>query len=55
MDEVFGAGNRPDAECTATTTNQSDIDACLFVIDNLGKNLGMEVDSDFNEQVANTR
>ena len=54
MDEVFGAGNRPTAECTATTTNQSDIDSCLFVIDNLKKNLGMEVASDFNETAANS-
>ena len=54
MDEVFGEGNRPTAECTATTTNQSDIDACLFVIDNLKKNLGMEVISDFNEAAVNS-
>jgi ABC-type transport system substrate-binding protein len=54
MDEVMGVGNRPTSECTATTTNQSDIDACLFVMDNLSKNLGMEVESDFNEQAANT-
>ncbi len=54
MDEVFGEGNRPTAECTATTTNQSDIDACLFVIDNLKKNLSMEVISDFNESAVNS-
>ena len=54
MDEVFGAGNRPDAECTATITNQSNVGACLFVIDNLKKNLAMNVDSDFNEQATNT-
>ena len=54
MDEVFGEGSRPTAECTATTTNQSDIDACLFVIDNLKKNLGMEVISDFNESAVNS-
>ena len=38
----------------ATVTNQSDIDACLFVIDNLGKNLGMKVSSQFAEQAALT-
>ena len=54
MDEVFGEGSRPTVECTATTTNQSDIDACLFVIDNLKKNLGMEVISDFNESAVNS-
>ena len=42
MDEVFGAGNRPTAKCLAVVTDQSDIDACLYVMDNLGKNLGME-------------
>ena len=52
MDEVFGEGNRPEAECTARIENQSDIDACLFVIDNLKKNLGMEVDSQFGETAA---
>ena len=54
MDEVFGEGSRPTVECTATTTNQSDIDACLFVIDNLKKNLSMEVISDFNESAVNS-
>ena len=54
MDEVFGAGERPDVQCMATVTNQADIDACLFVIDNLGKNLGMKVSSQFAEQAALT-
>ena len=54
MDEVFGPGERPTAQCMATVTNQSDIDACLFVIDNLKKNLGMEVGSQFGEQAALT-
>ena len=54
MDEVFGAGERPTAKCTAVTTDQSDIDACLFVIDNLKKTLGMEVGSDFMESAART-
>ena len=54
MDEVFGAGNRPTAECMASVTNQSDIDACLFVMDNLGKSLGMEIGSDFGETAAQT-
>ena len=52
MDEVMGAGNRPSAECMAVTTDQSDIDACLYLIDNLKKNLGMEIGSDFMEQAA---
>ena len=54
MDEVFGVGNRPTAKCLAVTTDQSDIDACLFVIDNLKKSLGMEVGSDFMESAART-
>ena len=54
MDEVFGPGERPKVQCMATVTNQSDIDACLYVIDNLGKSLGMEVDSQFGEQAALT-
>ena len=52
MDEVFGVGERPTAECMGTVTNQSDIDACEFVIDNLKKNLGMDVASDFGESAA---
>ena len=52
MDEVFGPGERPSVECTARIENQSDIDACLFVMDNLSKNLGMEIDSNFGETAA---
>ena len=52
MDEVFGVGERPEAACMGTVTNQSDIDACEFVIDNLKKNLGMDVSSDFGESAA---
>ena len=54
MDEVFGAGNRPTAKCLAVVTDQSDIDACLYVMDNLGKSLGMEIGSDFMESAART-
>ena len=54
MDEVFGAGERPSAECGAVVTDQSDIDACLYVIDSLKKNLGMDVGSDFGESAART-
>ena len=54
MDEVFGAGERPKADCLAVTTDQSDIDACLYVIDSLKKNLGMEVSSNFMESAART-
>ncbi len=54
MDEVFGPGERPKVQCMATVTNQSDIDACLYIIDNLKKNLDMEVDSQFGEQAALT-
>ncbi len=54
MDEVFGPGERPKVQCMATVTNQADIDACLYVIDNLKKNLNMEVDSQFGEQAALT-
>ena len=54
MDEVFGAGNRPTAKCMAVTTDPSDIDACLYLIDTLKKSLGMEVSSDFMESAART-
>ena len=54
MDEVFGPGERPSARCMATVTNQSDIDACEFVIDTLKKNLNMSVSSDFGENAAQT-
>ena len=54
MDEVFGAGERPTADCMAVTTDQSDIDACLYVIDTLKKSLGMEISSDFMEAAART-
>ena len=49
MDEVFGAGNRPTAKCSANITNTGPVDACLFIMDNLKKNLGMEISSDFGE------
>jgi ABC-type transport system substrate-binding protein len=52
MDEVFGVGERPTVQCMAVTTNQSDIDSCLFVMDNLGKHLDMTVTSDFMESAA---
>ena len=54
MDEVFGAGERPTAKCMAVTTDQADIDACLYIIDNLKKSLGMNVSSDFMESAART-
>ena len=54
MDEVFGAGERPSAACMATVTNQSDIDACEFVIDSLKKNLNMTITSEFGETAAQT-
>ena len=49
MDEVFGAGNRPTAKCSANIANTGPVDACLFIMDNLKKNLGMEISSDFGE------
>ena len=49
MDEVFGAGNRPTGKCQANITNTGPVDACLFIMDNLKKNLGMEISSDFGE------
>ena len=53
MDEVFGAGIRPNATCMAVATSQTDTDACEFVIDQLNKNLNMTVTTDFNESVVN--
>ena len=52
MDEVMGEDVRPTSKCIAVTTDQSDIDACLYIIDNLKKNLGMEIESDFMERAA---
>ena len=54
MDEVFGPGERPTAKCMAVTTDQSDIDACLYMIDTLKKSLGMDIASDFMESAART-
>jgi ABC-type transport system substrate-binding protein len=42
MNEVFGDGQRPEAVCT-TVYVQVGIDGCLFVADQLKKNLDMEV------------
>ena len=52
MDEVFGPGERPTAKCMAVTTDQADIDACLYIQDNLKKALGMEINSDFMERAG---
>ena len=49
MDEVFGAGNRPTGKCQANITNTGPVDACLYIMDNLKKSLGMEISSDFGE------
>ena len=49
MDEVFGAGNRPTSECQANIANTGPVDACEFLMDNLRKNLGMDIASDFRE------
>ena len=54
MDEVFGPGERPTAKCMAVTTDQADIDACLYMIDTLKKSLGMDISSDFMEAAART-
>ncbi len=54
LDEVFGVGERPTGKCMAVTTDQADIDACLFVMDNLRKSIGLELGSDFMEQAART-
>ena len=52
LDEVFGPGERPTMECLAPTPQQSDIDACLFVMDQLTKNVDWEVTSDFMDSSA---
>ncbi len=52
LDEVFGPGERPTMECLAPTPQQSDIDACLFVMDQLAKNVDWEVTSDFMDSSA---
>ena len=42
MDEVWGAGERPNARCMSTNV-QNNTDGCLFVIDQLKKSVGMNV------------
>jgi len=49
LDEAFGAGNRPAIDCLAPSTQSSDVDGCLFVIDQLKKNVNWEVASDFGD------
>ena len=41
LDETLGPGNRPNMTCTAVAENPSDVDGCLFVIDQFNKNLGI--------------
>ena len=52
LDELFGPGERPAIQCLAPTPQQSDIDACLFVMDQLTKNLDWETTSDFLDTTA---
>ena len=52
LDELFGPGERPEMQCLAPSPQQSDIDACLFVMDQLGKNVDWEVTSDFLDTTA---
>ena len=54
LDEVFGVGNRPEIACMARSVNPSDTDGCLFVIDQLKKNLGWTVTADFVEPAVST-
>ena len=52
LDEYFGPGERPAIKCLAPTPQQSDIDACLFTMDQLRKNLDWNVSSDFLDTSA---
>ena len=52
LDEVFGPGERPAIKCLAPTPQQSDIDGCLFVMDQLRKNLNLNATSDFLDTTA---
>ena len=54
LDEVFGAGNRPEINCMARAVNPSDTDGCLFVIDQLKKNLNWSVKADFVDSAVVT-
>ena len=47
LDEVWGEGVREPIQCLAPATQVSDVDGCLFVIDQLKKHLNWEVASDF--------
>jgi len=51
MDEVWGAGERPNARCMASNV-QNNIDGCLFVIDQLKKAVGMNVSLDSVESAV---
>ena len=54
LDEVFGAGNRPEINCMARAVNPSDTDGCLFVIDQLKRNLNWSVKADFVDSAVVT-
>ena len=53
LDEVFGEGNRPvGLGCVAAASIQSNVDACLFVLDQLKKHLNWIVTTDFAESAV---
>ena len=54
MDEVWGPGERPNARCMASNV-QNNIDGCLFVMDQLGKHLDMEVALEAMESAVYTQ
>jgi peptide/nickel transport system substrate-binding protein len=54
LDEVFGPGERPEINCMARAVNPSDTDGCLFVIDQLKKNLNWSVKADFVDSAVVT-
>jgi len=51
LDDVYGAGNRPSIECiSANTQNHADI--CLFMVDQMQKNLGITMTTKFLDSTA---
>ena len=54
LDEVFGAGERPTVEC-ATTAVADQTQICLFLGDQLKKNVNMDVTFSFSEQAVQSQ
>ena len=52
LDEVFGEGNRPNVACSAVGTDRISVDGCLYIVDQLKKNVDWEIGTDFSESAV---